>query len=29
MLGFVAGRFQAGFQRLSGIVEMPAEVSGL
>ena len=29
MLDFVAVRLQAGFQRLSGTVEMPAEVSGL
>jgi hypothetical protein len=29
MLDFVAGNLQAGFQRLSGIVETPAEFSGL
>jgi hypothetical protein len=28
MLDFVAGNLQAGFQRLSGIVETPAEFSG-
>lgn len=29
MLDFVAGSLQVGFQRLSGIVEMPPAISGL